>query len=176
MDVLAVAAGVMHGHTDVRSTLAVQAQAVSVQLGRVSVRSPVVVLAQASGTVVGSSYFSGPFDEPASPENTFVIPFDNNVFMVSEMPILGTKQQQPADRRDYDIDFSEWWPPDDYLVAATAVVAPAGPVVSRVFAGTVCKVWFGGGVSGVTYKVTIVGTSNDGRIKEVELRMKVKEE
>lgn len=173
---LGVAVGVASGHVSARQPAVVSGTAIGTAAGFVLARSIVTGVAQAAGTVEADSYFSGPFDEPALPENTFVIPFDNNVFMVTEMPILGTKQQQPADRRDYDIDFSEWWPPDDYVVAATIAVAPVGPAVSRAFQGTVVKVWFNGGVSGTTYKVTIVATSNDGRIKEVELKMKVKEE
>ncbi len=94
------------------------------------------------------------------------------------MPIVGTATQQPADRRDYDVGFDQWFPPGDYIVASTIAVLPTGPTVTRVFPalGRVVKVWFNGGTTGITYKVTLSATTNDGRIKEVELKIKVKED
>lgn len=46
-------------------------------------RSVVAGTAQAAGTVEGDSFFSGPFDEPALPENTFVVPPEPNYFVVT---------------------------------------------------------------------------------------------
>jgi Fe-S cluster assembly iron-binding protein IscA len=38
------------------------------------------------------------------------------------------------------------------------------------------KVWvYAGGTSGVTYKVTVLATTNDSRVKEAELKVKIKE-
>lgn len=92
------------------------------------------------------------------------------------MPILSTVKQQPADRRDYDIDFSQFFPADDTIVAAAVSVTPTGPLVTRAFQGNTVKVWFSEGTDGTTYKVTVLATTNDGRIKEVELKVKVKED
>lgn len=37
------------------------------------------------------------------------------------------------------------------------------------------KIWLGGGVDGITYKVTTVMTTQDGRVKEHEFKIKVKD-
>lgn len=92
------------------------------------------------------------------------------------MPILGTFRQQPADTLDYDIDFSDWLPVQDVIVSATAVAEPNTLVVTRAVQSPRVKVWCSEGDVGVTYKITVTATTNDGRVKQVEFKLKVKED
>jgi len=95
------------------------------------------------------------------------------------MSLIGTAKQQPNDVQDYDIDFSEWFPVDDFITSAEVDVSPSMPTPPSYAIspdGKRVKVWvYNGGTSGVTYQVTVRATTNDGRVKEVELRVKIKE-
>lgn len=95
------------------------------------------------------------------------------------MSVVGTVRQQPNDVQDYDIDFSEWFPVDDRIVSASISVSPAMPTPPSYAispSGQVVKVWvYEGGTSGTTYQVSLKATTNDGRVKEVELRVRIKE-
>ena len=92
------------------------------------------------------------------------------------MTVLARFQKQPADRQDYDIDFT------DYLAAlsdegeSVAVVAEPGITVTAYSLNTgVVKVWLEGGTDGQTYKVTVTLTSKGGRVKQAEIKIRVKE-
>ena len=104
--------------------------------------------------------------------------------------MLGTFIKQPAEVVDYDVDFSEYFPsgdsidatggvPNDYEVIVSSVSETTPSLVvgfSKVIEDDlVFKQWISGGTNGVTYKVTIRVTSNGGRVKEVEFRIKVKD-
>lgn len=95
------------------------------------------------------------------------------------MSLVGTVKQQPNDVQDYDIDFSEWFPADDVITDAFVDVTPAMPVPPSYAIspdGKRVKVWvYAGGVSGTTYQITVRAATNDGRVKEVELRVRIKE-
>jgi hypothetical protein len=91
------------------------------------------------------------------------------------MAIIATVQQQPNDIRDYDIDFSEWFPVGDTIIESTVSVTPAGLTVGDALAHPRIKVWVSGGVDGTRYKITVLASTNDGRAKEVELIVKIKE-
>jgi hypothetical protein len=45
-------------------------------------RSPEAINARAIGTVDGTVTFNGPYDEPAPPERTFIVPYRPNIFEV----------------------------------------------------------------------------------------------
>lgn len=92
------------------------------------------------------------------------------------MAAIATVRQQPNDIRDYDISFDEWFPTGDVITTATVTVSPTGPTVTAAEQPRLVKVWFGGGTTGVTYKVTLLATTNDGRAKEVELKVRVKDD
>lgn len=92
------------------------------------------------------------------------------------MTVLARFQKQPADRQDYDIDFT------DYLAALAdegkSVVTTAEPgiaVTAYSLNAGVVKVWLEGGTDGQTYKVTVTLTSKGGRVKQAEIKIKVKE-
>ena len=97
------------------------------------------------------------------------------------MAILEKYEQQPNERLDYDIDFAS------LFLSALGDTAP-GPAGVEVFAeptgitvddfelnqGKV-KIWLTGGTNGVTYKITARVTTAQGRVKEAEIAVKVKE-
>lgn len=95
------------------------------------------------------------------------------------MSVVGSVKQQPGDTQDYDIDFSGWFPADDVVTGVDLFSTPPMPNPPSYAIspnGKVVKVWvYSGGTSGVRYQVTLRATTNDGRVKEVELRVTIKE-
>lgn len=94
------------------------------------------------------------------------------------MSLLGIFTQQPRENLDYDIDYAPWLPTNDgidtQLVEHTA--DPPGELVLVVAPNsTFIKVWVSGGQPNVTYKITVTITTDDGRIKQVEFKIKVKD-
>lgn len=95
--------------------------------------------------------------------------------------ILGKYDKQPAEVLDYDIDFTQWLPTTDSIVSAAASLEGTsdGLLVlgaTNVFGnGKKVKQWVSGGTSGQTYQVQIRITTGDGRVKEAEFKVKVKE-
>ena len=91
--------------------------------------------------------------------------------------ILGNFTKQPVDVVDYDIDYSEWLSEGDTIESATVTVAPAtNLVIDSLFVNDPrIKIWVSGGTNGVTYKVTVTATTADGRVKQDEFRVKVKD-
>lgn len=84
--------------------------------------------------------------------------------------------KQPADQLDYDLDFSDWLPDTDSITGVTATSsAPELTILSAGVFGTLVKIWVAGGVSDTTYKVTAVVATQEGRIKELEFKIRVKE-
>lgn len=95
------------------------------------------------------------------------------------MALIATFEKQPADVLDYDIDYTTWLPDTDAIASATATVTPAGGMTVDLTLvienNTRVKIWVSGGVSGTTYKVEITVTTDDGRVKQDEVRFRVKE-
>lgn len=97
--------------------------------------------------------------------------------------ILATITQQPNDRIDYDVDFSEWFPVGDIVNDAMVTVSPVGLSVNSSVTHPRVKVWVTGGTTGSTYKITVLGKAsvtltepgNANRYKEVELKVKIKD-
>jgi hypothetical protein len=91
--------------------------------------------------------------------------------------LLGTLTKQPGEVLDYDIDYSEWLTSDDNVASATTAVVPDTDLSVDLINinDPRVKLWISGGVSGTTYKVTVTMETQDGRIKEDEFRMRVKE-
>jgi hypothetical protein len=99
--------------------------------------------------------------------------------------MLGIMMKEPADQRDYDIDFSRWLPDGDTVTTAVAtvdppydaVLNPTGLQVTSIgVTSPIVKVWVNGGVSGITYKVSVTTSTSGGRIKEVDFKIRVKDE
>ena len=93
------------------------------------------------------------------------------------MAIVATVLQQPMDVQDYDLDFSEWMPTTDTVASAAISCDPAMAVPpSYAISSPYVKVWvYQGGVSGAVHKITVRATTAEGRVKEVEMRVKIKE-
>jgi hypothetical protein len=135
----------------------------------------VLVRLEGSGGGIGNQF---PFDEAAPPERRFTAPQRPPTFTVTEMALVGSATQQPSDVHDYDIDFSPWFPPGDTIISATVTASPTMPVdPSTAVNGLTVKVWvYDEGTSGITYTITLLAITSDGRQKEVELLVKIKEE
>ena len=147
-----------------RSLLQASAVAQAVITPRAARRSVVDVQAISIGYVGANSTVLYPYDEPALEENTFYVPFENNTFYVEDgMTTIATIHTQPRDIKDTDIWFNEYFPPGDLLIEASVFVEPAGLIVGYAKQGMCVKVWTRGGVSGTKYKVTVLGSSSDGR-------------
>lgn len=93
--------------------------------------------------------------------------------------ILGNYTKQPSDRLDYDVDYEEWLTSGDSLISATAtvdLVETSGLTIDApMISGTRVKLWANDGVSGHSYKVTVTTTTDQGRVKQDEVRIKVKD-
>lgn len=90
---------------------------------------------------------------------------------------LGTFTKQPAEIQDYDIDYSEWLTAGDNVSSVAVTILPATNLVldSQYNNDPVVKLWFSGGTDGVKYKITVRTTTADGRLKEDEFFIKVKD-
>lgn len=91
--------------------------------------------------------------------------------------ILGTVTQQPAERLDYDIDYVEqaFLTSGETISSAVTVVDVVGLTVATMNLSTKVKLWIEGGTAGTTYKVTVTATTSDGRIKQDELKVRIKD-
>lgn len=89
--------------------------------------------------------------------------------------ILGTMTKQSADVLDYDIDYSQWLPSGDHVQNALAT-APTGITIDSTFVNDpFVKIWLAGGTSGTSYKITVTVTTQDGRVKQDEFNVRVKD-
>lgn len=91
--------------------------------------------------------------------------------------MLGQSIKQPADHLDYDITFEDWLPDGDTIVSASTSLDIAGELVvtNTLVLSPIVKVWVSGGVDGKTYKLTVLATTQQGRVKEVEFKLRVKD-
>lgn len=91
--------------------------------------------------------------------------------------MLGTQIKQPADYLDYDVSFEDWLPEGDAVSSATATVSPTSElaIADILVLSPLVKVWLSGGTTGSAYKITIVATTAQGRIKEAEFKIRVRE-
>ena len=96
--------------------------------------------------------------------------------------ILAKYEKQPAEVKDYDIDYGEWLGPvADTVASTTAIVTsvteavPTLEIDSIMESSTAAKLWISGGTAGVSYKVTVKLTTAGGRLDESELVFTVKD-
>lgn len=89
-------------------------------------------------------------------------------------------RKRPDDRLDYDVEYERWLSDGDTVQSADAEIEDAGTVTPlaidsvQVF-GSLVKVWLSGGVDGVSYSVKVTATSTEGRVKEIEFIVRVRE-
>jgi hypothetical protein len=92
------------------------------------------------------------------------------------MSSLGSQKKQPIERIDFDIDYSDWLLANDGIVQIDVAVSPPGLLLPKTnVASPLVKIWTDGGRDGATYKITVTATTDDGRIKQDEFTLKVKE-
>jgi hypothetical protein len=87
-------------------------------------------------------------------------------------------EKQPNDNLDYDVEMASFLPTSDFPLSVVKSVTPAGPTLGTTNINATTKVlkqWISGGTSGNTYKVTLDITTNEGRIKQVDFNLKVKD-
>jgi hypothetical protein len=105
--------------------------------------------------------------------------------------ILATFEQQPLELKDYTISYTEWLAPvsDRISDVETSVaritsrqgaigMAPATTdfeVNSASHTDDSVTVWVKGGTSGYSYKVTLLVTTEGGRVSEAELQFNVRD-
>lgn len=91
--------------------------------------------------------------------------------------MLGIKPKQPSEVLDYDVDFSRWLPDTDTILGVVTELSVDGELVidSVQIASPVVKVWVSGGVDRKTYKVTIKVATEEGRVKEEEFKVRVRD-
>lgn len=86
-------------------------------------------------------------------------------------------QKQPADQLDYELDFSEWLSGGDTIAGAVAVSSTPDELMIetvQTFSQSI-KVWVSGGEDGQTYKVTATVTTAQGRVKELDFKIRVRD-
>jgi len=101
-----------------------------------------------------------------------------------------TMKKQPSEVMDYDVDMIDFFSalPNDYItsVAVTidatgatpdVVLGPGSQPVYQLLGSPAksFKIWTGGGVSGTKYKITAIATTFEGRLKETEFFVRVKD-
>lgn len=93
------------------------------------------------------------------------------------MAVLGTFTKQPGEVLDYDIDADGWLPDSDTIFSAITTAADGLTVQGTYIIndGRAVKVWVSGGVDGVTYKLEVTMTTEDGRVKQSEFKIKCRE-
>lgn len=90
--------------------------------------------------------------------------------------ILGSFVKQPADVLDYDVEYNEWLATGDTIESAVAEISPSGLTLDAVYTTeTRIKVWLSGGTAGNAHKITVTATTADGRVKQDEFRIRVKD-
>lgn len=94
------------------------------------------------------------------------------------MSVIGAAVQQPGEVLDYDIDYTEFFDGEaDVIASVTETVTPAGTLNANALVADdhTVKVWLQGGADGEEYLVTIRATTGAGRVKENEIRVRIRE-
>ena len=108
----------------------------------------------------------------------FVRPFTTREWSTA-MGLLGTATKQPAEIEDYTIDYGDDLSRTDEVSAIVSVTPDdAGLIISNQFivsGGQKVTFTAAGGVTGTTYKVTVLVDTTEGRRLEDEIKIKVKE-
>ncbi len=89
---------------------------------------------------------------------------------------MQTFTKDPNEHLDFDFDFSRWLPDGDLIASAVAEIAGSTATITTVEpSNTSVRVWLSGGVAAESGTITVRATTNEGRIKEAAVRIKIKE-
>tara|TARA_R110002073_G_scaffold105507_1_gene238634 strand:- start:725 stop:997 length:273 start_codon:yes stop_codon:yes gene_type:complete len=89
---------------------------------------------------------------------------------------METFTKQPTELLDYDIDLSLWLKTGDSVISTSVTSAPVGLSIALTDVATsIPKVWISDGVDKVTYIITAIIATNQGRRKEVNFKLKLKD-
>lgn len=89
---------------------------------------------------------------------------------------LGTATQQPTERLSYTISYDDALTDGDNVESVVTSISPSGLTVDNVSVyDPRVKFWVTGGVSGVSYKITVTVNTADGRVFQDEIVLKIKE-
>lgn len=84
-------------------------------------------------------------------------------------------EKQPDDKLDYGIDLDDWLPASDKAISVS-VNADSGITISSTnVLDRKVKIWIEGGEDRNNYLVSAEITTNEGRIKEVDFKIKVRQ-
>jgi hypothetical protein len=90
--------------------------------------------------------------------------------------IIGNITKQKAEVVDVDIDYTNWLQKNDAVVKASVVSDITGIGISSVEVyNTYIRIWVSSGDNDTKYKLTVTATTDQGRVKEDEIIVKVKE-
>ncbi len=91
---------------------------------------------------------------------------------------MQTFTKEPGDELDYDADFSAWLPDGDTITSAAAVLDKEDELeITAVQVSTpIVKVWTKAGVDRATYKITVTASTAGGRVKEVQFKLRIKDQ
>jgi hypothetical protein len=89
---------------------------------------------------------------------------------------LGSTTKQPVEKFSYTVSYKDALTENDNVKSATAISEPFGLEITNVgvFDPDV-KFWLAGGVSGTNYKVVLTVHTDDGRVFQDDLIVKVKD-
>ncbi len=91
--------------------------------------------------------------------------------------IIGFMEKQPSEVLDYDIDCTDWLTEGDNIQTVSATPDDSALVVDAIVNNDpFIKLWISGGTDGESYKVTVGITTQDGRHKETEFIMQVRDD
>lgn len=98
------------------------------------------------------------------------------------MAIVGKDTKQPNEIDDWDVDWADWMPAGDEVDSvATSIRVLSGPVTTPLIVTKTqstkdrTKVWLSAGADGAKYRVQVSATTLQGRRKEAEFDIAVKE-
>ena len=89
---------------------------------------------------------------------------------------METFTKQPTELLDYDIDLSLWLKTGDSVISTVMTSLPVGLTISLTDVATsIPKLWIADGVDKITYEITATIVTNQGRRKEVNFKLKLKD-
>jgi hypothetical protein len=83
--------------------------------------------------------------------------------------------KQPRELLDYDIDLSRWMPDGDHAVSAQVFIDDGLTLEATIITATQVKLWISGGTDGENYLIAVLTTTSGGRLKEVDIEIRVRE-